>query len=162
MAENTKEKALEIVIDDGSKRVPIRNLSGDEIGEFYFRPTDVDIINRFNESVSKFDEIVAPLEEIDIQEDGSADENDPAAVKAMNEAKTRLFEMVDYIFGGNMSEAFFGKMHPFSPVGGVFYCESALEKVGSFITAQFEQETAKVQKRIGKYTKKYAGKGGKK
>ena len=74
----------------------------------------------------------------------------------------RTLEMVDYIFGGNMSEAFFGKMHPFSPVGGVFYCESALEKVGNFITTQFEQETKKVNRRISRYTKKYAGKGGKK
>ncbi|MBQ7931332.1 MAG: hypothetical protein IJ334_10010, partial [Clostridia bacterium] len=126
MAEEKKQAALKIVIDDGSQRIPIENMNGDEIGVFYFHPTDVGIIQRYNEMMSKFDEIVAPLEEIDINADGTADANDEAAAKALKEAEKRLYEACDYIFGGNMSEAFFGKMHPFSPVGGLFYCESAL------------------------------------
>ncbi len=158
MAEEIRQDALEIVIDDGSKKVPIRNLSGDEIGVFYFHPTDVGIISRYNERMAKFDEIVAPLESVNINSDGTADENDMAAVEALAEAEKRLYEACDYIFGGNMSEAFFGKMHPFSPVGGIFYCETALEKVGAFISAQFEQETAKISTRMKKYVNKY-GKG---
>ena len=141
MAEEKKQAALKIVIDDGSQRIPIENMNGDEIGVFYFHPTDVGIIERYNETMSKFDEIVAPLEEININADG-----------------TGLYEACDYIFGGNMSEAFFGKMHPFSPVGGLFYCESALNKVGAFISEQFEQETTKINSRLKQYVGKY-GKG---
>lgn len=160
MAEEKKQAALEIVVDDGSQRVPIKNLSGDEIGVFYFHPTDVGIIQRYNERMSKFDEIVAPLEEVDINADGTANTDDGAAIDALKEAEKRLYEACDYIFGGNMSEAFFGKMHPFSPVGGVFYCETALNKVGAFISAQFEQETTKINNRLKKYVGKY-GKGNK-
>ena len=160
MAEEIRD-SMEIVVDDGSRRIPIRNMSGEEIGVFYFRPTDFGIISRFNETVGKFDEIVKPLEEIDINPDGTTDENDMSMVKALEEAEKRLYEACDYIFGGNMSEAFFGKMNPFSPVGGVFYCETALEKVGNFISQQFDKETKKVNKRIVQYTKKY-GKGGRK
>ena len=158
MAEEKKQAALKIVIDDGSQRIPIENMNGDEIGVFYFHPTDVGIIERYNEAMSKFDEIVAPLEEIDINADGTADANDEAAAKALKEAEKRLYEACDYIFGGNMSEAFFGKMHPFSPVGGLFYCESALKKVGAFISEQFEQETTKINSRLKQYVGKY-GKG---
>ncbi|MBR0411057.1 MAG: hypothetical protein IJI25_08665 [Eubacterium sp.] len=158
MAGENKQTALEIVIDEGSQRVPIKNLAGEEIGVFYFRPTDIGIIQRYNDTVSKFDEIVAPLENIDISAEGTADADDDAAMKALDEAEKRLFEACDYIFGGNMSEAFFGKMHPFSPIGGVFYCETALEKVGSFIASQFDQETKKVSKRLNKYVGRY-GKG---
>lgn len=155
MSEKNKQAALEIVVDDGSQRVPIRNVAGDEIGVFYFHPTDVGIIQRFNETMSKFDDIVAPLEQVDINSDGTADTNNDAAIEALGEAEKRLFEACDYIFGGNMSTAFFGKMHPFSPIGGVFYCESVLDKVGNFIAAQFEQETVKINNRLKKYVGKY-------
>lgn len=162
MAEEKKQAAaLEIVIDDGYQRVPIKNLSGEEIGEFYFNPTDIGIIQRYNETMAKFDEIVAPLENVDISEDGTADNEDMAAVEAINEAEKRLFEACDYIFNGSMSKAFFGRVHPFSPINGVFYCETALSKVGAFISAQFEQETEKVNQRLNQYVSKY-GKGKKK
>ena len=150
MAEEVN-KMNEIIIDDGSQRISIKNKLGDEIGVFMFRPTDVAIIQRYNEIAQKIDEIVAPLEEIDINGDGTADGMDPHAAEVLEEAESRVFEAFDYLFDGNMSEAFFGKMHPFSPVGGVFFCESALAAVGSFISAQFEQETKKISKRMGKY-----------
>ena len=156
--EEIRQPALEIVVDDGSQRVPIRNLAGDEIGVFYFRPTDIGIIQRFNDRMSNFEEIVAPLEEVDINPDGTADENDHAAMDAIREAEKRLYEACDYVFDGNMSEAFFGKMHPFSPVGGVFYCETALNKVGAFIAAQFDQETTQINDRMKQYVGKYGKK----
>ena len=59
----------------------------------------------------------------------------------MKEAETRLYAACDKLFGGNMSEAFFGKMHPFSPVNGRFYCENALSAVGQYISKQFARET---------------------
>jgi hypothetical protein len=43
-------------------------------------------------------------------------------------------------------------------VGGLFYCESALNKVGAFISEQFEQETTKINSRLKQYVGKY-GKG---
>ncbi len=161
MAENKQVIGLEIAVDDGSQRVPINNKFGEEIGVFYFRPTDLKIIERYNETVAKFDEILAPLEAVNINTDGTADEDDMTALNALNEAEKRLYEACDYIFDGNMSEAFFGKMHPFSPVNGVFYCETVLNAVGSFIAAQFSQETTKINKRLDKYVGKYA-KGSKK
>lgn len=161
MAENKQALGLEIAVDDGSQRVPINNKFGEEIGVFYFRPTDLKIIERYNETVAKFDEILAPLEAVNISADGTADEDDMPAMEALKEAEKRLYEACDYIFDGNMSEAFFGKMHPFSPINGVFYCETALNAVGNFIAAQFSQETKKVNKRLDKYVGKYA-KGSKK
>ncbi len=162
MTKKKKNTGFEIVVDDGSQRVPIKNLSGDEIGVFYFHPTDIGIIQRYNEMIEKFDEILEPLNNAGITPEGlPEDEQDRQAMNAIKEAEQKLYEACDYIFGGNMSEAFFGKMHPFSPVGGVFYCETALSKVGSFIADQFNQETEKVNKRLAPYVGKYA-KGNKK
>ena len=54
------------------------------------------------------------------------DERNEAEFAALREAEKRLYTACDKLFGGNMSEAFFGKMHPFSPINGHFYCENAL------------------------------------
>lgn len=145
---------MEIVIDDGSERVPIKNLFGEEIGVFFFRPTDIGIIDRYNKVAKDFDSITEPLERAEIAPDGTAqDLSDEESIAALKEAEKRLCEAVDYLFGGNMSEAFFGRMHPFSPVGGRFYAEIALDMVGRFIENRFDTETDKITKRIEKYTK---------
>ena len=53
MSENTKntntapeqaQKPLRVTVDDGGVRVPIENKLGEEIGVFYFRPTDMGMI----------------------------------------------------------------------------------------------------------------------
>ena len=148
-----KQAGLEIVVDDGSVRVPIKNSYGDEIGQFFFRPTDVGLIDRYNKIAGEFDKITEPLEAADIAPDGTAaDVTDEVSVNALHEAEKRLYDAVDYLFDGKMSEAFFGHMHPFSPVGGKFYCETAIEAVGNFISAQFKTETDRLTKRIEKYT----------
>lgn len=157
MAENKNNITnlpLEITVDDGSVRVPIKNRQGDEIGVFYFRPTDMGIIDRYNQLVGDFEKITAPLENLDINPDGTA-RGDEAAFAALHEAEQRLYEACNKLFGGNMAEAFFGKMHPFSPVGGRFYCENALEAVGGYISRQFAREVKKVNSRVEKYTHGY-------
>lgn len=154
--ENPVPPVLSIQVDDGKQRVPVLNRLGEEIGHFDFRPTDLGIIDRYNRMADRFDEVTKPLEEVSITQEGTAaDENDEQAVKALEEAKQRLFALCDEMFGGNMSEAFFGSMHPFSPVDGAFYCENAIEAVGKFISARFDTETVKINKRMKKYTAGY-------
>jgi len=148
-------RAMEIRVDDGSRRVPIRNTNGDEIGVFIFRPTDLGIIDRFNAMADEFDRITEPLEKVNVKPDGTADATDEEQVKALHEAEERLFKAIDRLFDGNASEAFFGKMNPFSPVNGKFYCEIMLEAVREFINGEFDAEAKRIDARIGKYTRKY-------
>lgn len=151
--ETEKNQAFQLVVDDGFVKVPMKNLYGEEIGAFSFQPTDVGIVNRFNESLAKFDEVLAPLSQ--------ADENTDS-VAALNEARDRLFKLCDYIFNANTGEELFGRMHPFSPVNGRFYCEEVLDNLGAFIQAQFGEETKKINTRMQKYIKQYGRKGGSK
>ena len=155
MAEiETKDKndgeQFELVVDDGSVRVPVKNTFGDEIGVFYFRPTDIGILKRFEEVSNKFDDVVEPLRTVNINPDGTGESN--TDVEALREAEKRLYELCDYLFGGNLSEAFFGKMNPFSPVNGSFYCENALNMVAKYISSKFGKETQKITSRVEKYT----------
>ena len=156
MAENnTTKQNLNIVVDDGRERVPINNKFGDEIGVFYIRPTDIGIIDRYNKVAKDFEQITAPLERVNINPDGTVDEKNDAEKAAMDQAVKNLYEACDYLFDGNMSEAFFGKMHPFSPVKGRFYCEIALNAVANFISRQFDREVSKVNNRVERYTHGY-------
>ena len=157
MAEEIKnnQNFTGIVVDDGSVRESIRNKHGEEIGVFYFRPTDVGIIDRYNKIAADFEKITAPLENVNINPDGSVDEKDEAEQAAMQEATKRLYDACNFLFDGNFAEAFFGSMHPFSPVNGRFYCENALDAVGKYISRQFDREVAKVNNRVSRYTHGY-------
>lgn len=143
-------KANILTIDDGMEAVPINNKLGKQIGVFYFRPTDMGMYKRYQEVLSSFADIIKPLENIDIEADGTS--NDMDTIEKVQEA---LYEKCDYLFGGNFSEAFFGDMHPFSPVGGRFYCEVALEAVGNYISERMKEQTKASEKRIKKYTQKW-------
>ncbi|MBQ5686450.1 MAG: hypothetical protein IIV23_02010 [Ruminococcus sp.] len=143
---------LFITVDDGSKRVPIRNTQGEEIGVFYFRPTDIGIIERFNKMAETFDTIMEPLNVIEGDFDGDAEKLEGAQLDALREAENRLYTAVNELFGGDVAGAFFGSMHPFSPVNGNFYCENVLQAVGQFISSEFDAETKKMNARVEKYT----------
>lgn len=156
MAENnTAKQNLNIVVDDGSVRVPVKNNHGDEIGVFYFRPGDIGIIDRYNRVAKDFDKITEPLENVNINPDGTADENNEKEWTALQEATNRLYDACNYLFDGNFAEAFFGSMHPFSPVKGHFYCENAIDAVGKYISSQFDREVTDVNNRVNRYTHGY-------
>ena len=147
-----------INIDDGLEKISIKNKFGQQIGVFYVRPTDVGIVDRYNDFVKDADSILEPLNQTGINPDGTAKDNDQQVMDALAESKKLLSEKLDVLFGGNFSEAFFGCMNPFSIVNGRFYCESAIEAVGEYISQRFARETDKMQlerKRVDKYTHGY-------
>ena len=143
-----------ITVDDGSRRVPILNTDGEEIGAFRFHPTDLGLIERYNKLADKFDGITEPLEGLNIDENGAADLTEPKFIEALREAEARLDAAVNELFGSeDAAAAFFGKMHPFSPVNGEFYALQVLQRVGEFIGKQFDTETKAMSKKARKYLK---------
>lgn len=147
-------KSMNIVVDDGSRRVPILNTSGEEIGAFTFHPTDIGIIQRYNALAESFDAVMAPLRSVG-GEDGVTDISDPRCAEALTEAGERLYTAVDALLGcEGAAEAFFGRMNPFSPVDGEFYCTRVLNALGAYIGAAFETETVKFSANAKKYAKK--------
>ena len=152
---------MTIVVDDGSRRVPIQNKDGEEIGAFTFRPTDMGIIKRYNDLVDRADSIFEPLTELSGgMDETEVDLSDPRYVQALDEAGKRLREAVNALFDSDgAAQAFFGHMDPFSPVNGAFYCAQVLDAVGAFIGAQFEQETARFSENAKKYANRATRRG---
>ena len=154
MADEIKKIGLSITVDDGFQKVPINNKFGDEVGVFYFNPTDMGIIQRFNEFAAGFDYITEPLEASTLSKKKGND--DTINQEALDEATNRLYERMNKLFNGDMAGAFFGNVHPFSPVGEgddcEFYCVKALEAVREFISQQFSEAADKINARVKKYT----------
>ena len=54
--DEVKKDALSIVVDDGTVVVPINNTLGEQVGMFRFRPTDFNIVKRYNQIAEDFDD----------------------------------------------------------------------------------------------------------
>lgn len=146
-----------VVINDGRRKVTIKNQNGDVIGSFRFNPTDINIVNRYNESVAKFEDIVKPLADYDIKANGEGDGAE--AVEALDAAEEKLIELMDYVLDGDFGQAFFGKTHAFAGVEEgneiKFYAEVAFDVIGQYIAQKFDAETKKLERRLGKHTHGY-------
>lgn len=157
------EAPLSITVDDGLKRIPIHNKLKQKIGEFRFRPSDFEIVTRFNSMADRWNEVTDALDDMIDGEDGSADLNDPRTIAALEAAKKKLFSLCDYAFGEGASEAFFSVLNPFAPIDGNLYCENVFTAVGDFLSRYFQRETRKLNSRVAKYmptTRDHLRKGG--
>ncbi len=137
-----------VVVDTGLEAVEICNLQGAVIGTLYFHPADLGIIDRWNAMVKDFSEVTKPLED--------AAETEEGALPALAEAKERLCAALDKVFDGNVSEAFFSRVHPFSLVNGRFYCENVMDAVADYMgqrfSAEFERVNRQQTERMAAYT----------
>lgn len=142
-----------IVVNDGRRRVRIQNQLGEDIGVFMFNPTDLNIINRYNEVADQFKDVVAPLKGASITAEGDA--ADEESIEILNAAENKMIELLDYVIGGDSRAAFFGKVQIFSPSDGSFYCENVLNALGQYISMKFDKEIHAINSRVEKHTHGY-------
>ena len=127
----TPNKMNTMVIDDGSKTYTIENKQGKSLAEFCFRPADTNIISRYK--------AVSTEEDPDIQK-----------------YEKQVIEQMNYLVNADAGNAFFGIMGPFSPMpDGTLFYETCLDAVCNVINQELDVRLEKMQKRTGKYTKKY-------
>lgn len=142
-----------IRVEEGYKLIPIMNEINEQIGVFRFNPTDINIINRYNEIAPKFQEAIAPLAEAGVNEKGEGVDED--SIKILNEAEEKIIEMMDYFTNSDSRSAFFGRTHVFTPVNGNFYCGNVLNSIGQYIAKKFDKEVDAVNARMAKHTHGY-------
>lgn len=129
-----------IVVDDGSKVYDIVNKMGKKLGEFEFRPSDTNIVKRYEEVVDFFNNFTLP---------DNADEVYKLAEKEMT-------EKMSYLIGGDAGEAFFSIMGPFSALAsGELFIENVLGSIAKVIEKELSIRTKRVQRRMNKYVAKY-------
>lgn len=135
-----KPQTNDIIIDDGSKVYNIKNKNGKMLGRFEFRPSDTNIINRYEEVVDFFNNFSLP-------------DNTDEAYKV---AEKEMTEKMSYLIGGDAGEAFFSIMGPFSALAsGELFVENVIGSIARVIEKELSVRTKKVQRRMNKYVAKY-------
>ncbi len=135
-----KPQTNDIIIDDGSKVYNIKNKRGEILGKFTFRPSDTNIVNRYEEVVEFFNSFKIP-------------EDTDQAIKV---AEKEMTEKMSYLIGGDAGEAFFSIMGPFSALAsGELFVENVLGAVANVIERELSVRTKRVQRRMNKYVAKY-------
>ena len=135
-----KPQSNDIFIDDGSKVYTIKNKRGKIIGEFEFRPSDTNIVKRYEEVVDYLNNFKMP------------EDTEEAFLAAENEIKVKM----SYLIGGDAGEAFFSILGPFSALAsGELFVENVLGAISKVIEKEMSVRTKKVQRRMNKYVAKY-------
>lgn len=135
-----KPQTNDIIIDDGSKVYNIKNKQGKMLGRFEFRPSDTNIVRRYEEVVDFFNNFTVP-EDTD---------------QAIQTAEKEMTDKMSYLIGGDAGEAFFTIMGPFSALAsGELFIENVLSAIAKVIEKELSVRTKKVQRRMNKYVAKY-------
>ena len=110
------------------------------LGRFEFRPSDTNIVKRYEEVVDFFNNFQVP-------------EDTEQAIQA---AEKELTDKMSYLIGGDAEEAFFSIMGPFSALAsGELFVENVLGAISKVIEKEMSVRTKQVQRRMNKYVAKY-------
>ena len=135
-----KPQTSDIIIDDGSKVYNIKNKQGKILGKFEFRPSDTNIVKRYEEVVDFFNGFSLP----------------DNTEQAMQTAEKEMTDKMSYLIGGDAGDAFFSIMGPFSALAtGELFVENVLKAISKVIEKELSVRTQKVQRRMNKYVSKY-------
>lgn len=138
-----------VVVDDGTREIPIMNKFGKQICTIHFRPADYSIIDRYNAMLADFDTMIEPLKSLSLNNDGTAAFDKDWQV--LKQVESNLKERINDLFDMDDADAIFAKRNPFSSIGGKFYCLHILDALQSVIAAAVEEETKLSQQRMSKY-----------
>ena len=91
-------KILHGIVDDGTREIPLVNKYGKTICTVYMRPADFSIVDRYNALMQNFNDVVKPLTELSIRNDGTAEfEQDWQVLKAVEaNLKQKINELFDF------------------------------------------------------------------
>lgn len=137
-------------VDDGTREITLVNTYGKVICRIHFRTGELAIMDRFNALTEDLPNIIAPLEHVNMNADGTADDNaDNWAVIKRVEGNVK--QRINALLDTDEADEIFKTRSPFSSIGGVFFVEHVLKALGDAIVAQIEEESALSQARIAKY-----------
>ena len=139
-------------VDDGTREVTLVNTYGKVICRLHFRTGELAIMDRFYALMDDLPKIIEPLNRININADGSTEEDDNRSWATLKQVEGALKQRINTLLDMDEAEEIFKTRSPFSSIGGVFFVERVLSALGDAITAQIKEETELTQARIAPYT----------
>ena len=138
-------------LDDGTREIIVQNNFGEEICKLHIRSGDLSIMDRYKKLMEEYPEIVKPLSDLHVEDDGSSDIS--AEWEIIKGVEAKLIEKIDYVFGMKDAKKLFASRNAFSGIGGSFYIEKVLAMLGNVVAQTIDEEGEKTRKRLEKYTK---------
>ena len=137
-------------IDDGTREITMVNKFGQLVCKIHFRTAELAIVDRFNELKNDFSSIIAPLSRININADGTTNDDDESWA-VLKQVEGQIKRRLNILLDTDDADEIFKTRFPFSSVGGRFFVENVLDVLGQAITAHVEEEAQLSQARIKKY-----------
>lgn len=139
-------QTTDIIIDDGKQTYNIKNQNGELLGSFRMNPADMSILERFKSVENVLENIT---EHVDMNKDFEEVEREMSAI---------VREQINYLFDCDCADVLFGITSPFTIMkNGEFFLEQVINVIGTAVNADLKHRSAKIDEKIGKYTKKYHG-----
>lgn len=131
-----------IQINDGSKSYEIVNQNDKVLGVFTFNPSDMNIIDKYNDVVESLKTATEKMS--------------TGKEEGLTEASSLIREKMDILFGEDTSKTFFSITGPLTPLSnGQLFVENVLEAIGAIVEKEMNVRVKKVRERMDKYTAKY-------
>ncbi|WP_342979451.1 MULTISPECIES: hypothetical protein [unclassified Ruminococcus] len=135
-----------VVFQTGAKSYQIVDPEGNELGVFRFTPTDAGILNRYKEVAAYFSKLGERIKGENLE-------------AILPDLEKEAGEKIDLLFGAPVSENFFKITSPFTVLeDGEIFAEQIITVIGGIIEKELDAREKAQQKRIKKYTDKYAKK----
>ncbi|BCK01598.1 hypothetical protein [Anaerocolumna chitinilytica] len=139
-----------ISFDDGHIDLSI---NGDESKIIRIYPSDIALIERFNDAINNIEEKIKSLpDDVEINQAGEAIEQLGESAQIIRETRQYVNEQIDYIFDSPVSKTVFGNQSPLSSPGGEFLVERFLNAVAPVINKTIQADVKAREARIKKYT----------
>ncbi len=106
-------------VDDGTREVTLVNTYGKVICKIHFRTGEIAIMDRYNALTNDLPGLLAPLQQVDINADGSAVDADKGWA-VIKQAEALLKQRINALFDMDEADEIFKTRSMFSSVGGVF------------------------------------------
>ena len=138
-------------LDDGTREITLVNSYNQIICKFHFRPSDISIMDRYKALTADFDKITEPLKNININPDGTTDENNDTEWAVLRQVEGTLIQRINNMLDSKDADEIFRTRNAFSLIGGRFFVSHVIDMLGNVISAYLEKESELMNKHLEKY-----------
>lgn len=135
--------------------IRIKDYNGKVLSEFSFNPSDANIVQRYENFVNSFSDLVKQIANYEEGMDKGEYEQGKEKLQLINQS---IHEKMNYLLNTDAAESIFSVMGALSPLpSGDYYFTFILEQIAQKIQSATGSRIQKMDMKIRKHTAKYHG-----
>ena len=157
--------AKTLVLNNGVEEYIINDVFGEELCRIHVVGGDIGIIDRYRKLRDDFDDIIAPLQDMEIKDDGTpvTEDSEEDSEKVMDslvknlgiirKVENNLIDRINEVFCTRDAAKLFETRSAFSTVNGVFFAQIVIDMLNGIVADTIQEENKKSEARMKKYMK---------